>query len=274
MRARTLLPLLVMGALPLLAAEPDAEGCRDHPLFTRMAGYRISYCETKEFDSYEFRTGPGKPLNVEGRRTRITYVLKEGSAAPGRLQVLRNYENAVKAIGGTVLATEDDAVAFMRAAKDGREIWAEVNVYNAESPGLVIVEKAAMKQEVVANSEVFASGLRATGHVAVYGIYFDTSKADMKPESKPALAEIARLLKKDPGLKLYVVGHTDSTGLLDANMKLSQARGESVVRSLAAEHGIAAARLKGLGVGPAAPVASNDTEDGKSKNRRVELVKQ
>ena len=93
MRARNLLPLLVMGALPLLGAEPDAEGCKDHPLFTRMAGYRIAHCETKEFDSYEFRTGPGKPVNVEGRRTMIAYVLKEGSAAPGRLQVLRNYEN-------------------------------------------------------------------------------------------------------------------------------------------------------------------------------------
>ncbi len=274
MRARTLLPLLVMSALPLLGAEPDAEGCKDHPLFTRMAGYRIAHCETKEFDSYEFRTGPGKPVNVEGRRTMIAYVLKEGSAAPGRLQVLRNYENAVKAIGGAVLATEDDAVAFLRAVKDDREIWAEVNVYNTESPGLVIVEKAAMKQEVVANAEVFASGLRATGHVAVYGIFFDTNKAEIKPESRPALAEIAKLLQKDPALKLYVVGHTDATGLLDANMKLSQARGESVVRSLVADHGIAPARLKGLGVGPAAPVASNDTEVGRAKNRRVELVKQ
>lgn len=274
MRARNLLPLLVMGALPLLGAVPDAEGCKDHPLFTRMAGYRIANCETKEFDSYEFQTGPGKPVKVEGRRTQIAYTIQEGAATPGRHQVLRNYENAVKAIGGTVLTSVDDAVVYLKAARDGKEYWVEVNAYSPEFPALVVVEKAAMKQEVVANAEVFASGLRATGHVAVYGIYFDTNKSDVKPESKAALAEIAKLLKKDPGLKLYVVGHTDSTGLLDANMKLSQARGESVVRSLVAEHGIAAARLKGLGVGPAAPVASNDTEDGKAKNRRVELVKQ
>ena len=274
MRARNLLPLLVMGALPLLGAEPDAEGCKDHPLFTRMAGYRIANCETKEFDSYEFQTGSGKPVKVEGRRTQIAYTIQEGATKPGRPQVLRNYENAVKAIGGAVLASVDDAVVTLRAARDGKEYWVEVNAYSPEFPALVVVEKAAMKQEIVANAEVFASGLRATGHVAIYGIYFDTNRSDVKPESKPALAEIAKLLKKDPGLKLYVVGHTDSTGLLDANLKLSQARGESVVRSLVAEHGIAAARLKGLGVGPAAPVASNDTEDGKAKNRRVELVKQ
>ena len=274
MRARNFFPLLVLGALPLFGAEPDAEGCKDHPLFTRMAGYRIANCETKEFDSYEFQTGSGKSVKVEGRRTQIAYTIQEGATKPGRPQVLRNYENAVKAIGGAVLASVDDAVVTLRAARDGKEYWVEVNAYSPEFPALVVVEKAAMKQEIVANAEVFASGLRATGHVAVYGIYFDTNKSDVKAESKPALAEIAKLLKKDPGLKLYVVGHTDSTGLLDANLKLSQARGESVVRSLVAEHGIAAARLKGLGVGPAAPVASNDTEDGKAKNRRVELVKQ
>ncbi len=274
MRARNLLPLLVMGALPLLGAEPDAEGCKDHPLFTRMAGYRIASCETKEFDTYEFQTGPGRSVKVEGRKTQIAYTIREGAATPGRPQVLRNYENAVKAIGGTVLTSVDDAVVYMKAARDGKELWVEVNAYSPEFPALVVVEKAALKQEVVANAEVFASGLRTTGHVAVYGIYFDTNKSDVKPESKPALAEIAKLLKKDPGLKLYVVGHTDSTGLLDANMKLSQARGESVVRALVADHGIAAGRLKGLGVGPAAPVASNDTEEGKAKNRRVELVKQ
>jgi outer membrane protein OmpA-like peptidoglycan-associated protein len=274
MRARSILPLLVMGTLPLLGAEPDAEGCKDHPLFTRMAGYRIANCETKAFDAYEFQAGTGKPVRVEGRRTQIAYTIQKGVDTPGRPQVLRNYENAVKAIGGTVLATVDDAVVYLKAARDGKEFWVEVNAYSPEFPAVVVVEKAAMKQEVVANAEVFASGLRATGHVAVYGIYFDTNKSDVKPESTPALAEIAKLLKKDPGLKLYVVGHTDSTGFLDANMKLSQARGESVVRSLVAGHGIAAARLKGLGVGPAAPVASNDTEEGKAKNRRVELVKQ
>ena len=96
----------------------------------------------------------------------------------------------------------------------------------------------------------------------------------LKPESDAAVAEIAKMLQADPALKVYVVGHTDNVASLDLNMKLSQARADSVVQALVAKHGIAAARLTGRGVGPLCPVASNDAEDGRAKNRRVELVKQ
>ena len=109
--------------------------------------------------------------------------------------------------------------------------------------------------------------------MAVYGIYFDTGKATLKPESDAALAEIAKLLTADTALKLNVVGHTDNAGSLDANMKLSQARAEAVAKALTRRHGIAASRLKSFGVASLAPVASNDSEDGRAKNRRVELVK-
>jgi outer membrane protein OmpA-like peptidoglycan-associated protein len=131
-----------------------------------------------------------------------------------------------------------------------------------------------MVQEVVASAELFSTGLKATGHVEVPGIFFDTAKADLKPESDAAVAEIAKLLKADPSLKVYVVGHTDNVSTLDVNLKLSQARADAVVQALVAKHGIAAARLVGRGVGPLAPIASNDAEDGRARNRRVELVKQ
>ena len=131
-----------------------------------------------------------------------------------------------------------------------------------------------MVQEVVANAELFKAGLNSTGHVEVPGIFFDTAKADLKPESDPAIAEVAKLLKADASLKVYVVGHTDSVSTLEVNLKLSQARADAVVQALVTKHGIAAARLVGRGVGPLAPVASNDAEDGRARNRRVELVKQ
>ena len=105
-------------------------------------------------------------------------------------------------------------------------------------------------------------------------LFFDTGKADLKPESDAALAEVAKLLKADPALKVYVVGHTDNVASLELNTKLSQARADAVVQALVARHGVAAARLVGRGAGPLAPVASNDTEDGRARNRRVELVKQ
>jgi outer membrane protein OmpA-like peptidoglycan-associated protein len=131
-----------------------------------------------------------------------------------------------------------------------------------------------MNQDIEANANVFSNDIRATGHAAVYGIFFDTGKTELKPESEQAIAEIGKLLQADANLKVYVVGHTDNVGTLEGNMKLSQGRADAVVQALVGKHGIAAARLKAGGVGPLAPVASNDAEEGRAKNRRVELVKQ
>jgi len=257
-----------------VAQEADAEGCKDHPLFNRMPGYRIQRCEEKEFDSHTFKDGAGKEIAVEGRIFEIRYTLQEGAKEATRLQLFRNYQNAMTKIGGALLSTDDDGNCYMKVVKDDKEIWVHISAYITSEWMLYIVEKQAMVQIVVANADVFSDEIKATGHTAVYGIYFDTGKSDIRPESEKALVEIAKLLKNDPGLKLNVVGHTDSVGAMDVNMKLSQARAEAVVRVLVSKQGIEAARLKGYGVGPLAPVASNDTEEGRAKNRRVELVKQ
>jgi OOP family OmpA-OmpF porin len=139
---------------------------------------------------------------------------------------------------------------------------------------LTIVERAVMSQQVTANAASMALEIGNTGRVALYGIYFDFDKSTLKPESKPALDEIAKLLGQDAQLKLYVVGHTDNVGEIGYNMTLSQARAEAVVKSLTEDYGINAGRLKAFGVGPLAPVASNRTDEGRAKNRRVELVGQ
>lgn len=259
---------------PLLADEPDAEGCKDHPLLSRMPHYYIQRCDQKEFDSHDFVDAAGNKVAVEGHIYEILYALQEGATEASRIQIIRNYQNAVTRIGGTLLSTDDDGNAYMKVAKQGKEFWVHVDAYISSAWRLIIVEKEAMSQEVAANATVFADDIHTTGHAAVYGIYFDTNKSEIKPESEKALAEIAKLLKKEPGLKLNVVGHTDNTGTMDANMKLSQARAEAVVQALVAKYGIAASRLKGYGVGPLAPVSSNQTEEGKAKNRRVELVEQ
>ncbi len=264
--------LLSLLTAALCLAQQDKEGSKDHPLFTRMPGFYIASYEESEFNSHTFWDEKRNEVKVEGRYVQIGYELKEGAKAPSPLQIHRNYENAIKRIGGTVLFSNDE-YSFLKLVKDGKEIWVEVTAYGPR-PNLVIVEKQAMQQDVVANADVFSNELRSTGHTAVYGIYFDTGKSVVKPESESALVEIARLLKGDPALKVHVVGHTDSTGTFESNMKLSQDRANAVVQSLVATHGIAAARLKASGVGPLAPVASNDTEEGKAKNRRVELVKQ
>ena len=274
-KAAVLLLTLLCVSLPAAAAEQDKKGCTDHPAFPkRMSGYFIADCETRDFDAFKFETkNPREKTTVEGRWTKITYRMFKDSQQPSALAVVRNYENAVKAAGGTVLFVDTNRWMNGKLAKDGKEIWAQAQKGN----GLIwlnIVEKGEMTQEVVADAAALGNDLKSAGHVAVYGILFDTGKADIKPESAQAIGEIAKLLKADAGLKLHVVGHTDSVGSVDSNLRLSQARAEAVLQALVKEHGIVASRLRAFGNGPFAPVASNDAEEGRTKNRRVELVKQ
>jgi OOP family OmpA-OmpF porin len=260
--------------LAVNAQQKDNPACKDHPLFTRMPDYWIHSCTQNEFNSYAFTIGQGKTVQVEGRFWEIRYYPQATlTSKPSELQILRNFENAVKKLGGTVLSS-DKSKETMRVTKDGKEVWVEVSAAFTGKYNLTIVEKKAMAQEIVANADVFSNDLKTTGHSAVYGIYFDTGKSELKPESEQAVGEIAKLLKSDAGLKVYVVGHTDNVGGLEANMKLSQDRADAVVQALVRNHGIIASRLKAYGGGPYSPVASNDTEEGRAKNRRVELVKQ
>ena len=138
---------------------------------------------------------------------------------------------------------------------------------------LDVVELKGMDTGLVAvDADALGADIAKAGSVRIYGILFDVDKADIRPESKPTLETIATLLKNEPKLALFVVGHTDSTGGFEHNMTLSAARARSVVGVLTRDHGVAAGRLEGHGVGPLAPVAANTTEDGRQLNRRVELV--
>lgn len=274
MKIRSVALVVLLASGSALAVRPDKPGCKDHPLFpTRMPNYYIAACEAKEFTAVPLKLQKGKTRSVEGKYTFITYAVDDRKDDQSGIAVVRNYENALKKIGGTVADSVPNWWVNGSVVVDGKEVWAEAERGNGKI-WLRIVEKQAMTQHVVADAATFRDGLKATGHVAVEGIYFDTGKSVVKPESTPALSEVAKLLAADTSLKLWVVGHTDSVGQADANMALSKARAEAVVAALTTTHRVAAARLKGYGVGPLAPVASNDSEDGRAKNRRVELVKQ
>jgi len=127
---------------------------------------------------------------------------------------------------------------------------------------------------VKVSAEAMRTDITAEGHTPIYGVYFDTGKAEIKPESDSTLGEIARLLRANPTMKLHVVGHTDNVGTVAANTVLSKQRADAVVAALVSKYQIAAGRLDSAGVGSLAPVATNRTEEGKAKNRRVELVEQ
>jgi len=257
-------------------AQQDAKGCKDHPLFTRMPNFYISSCVTKEYDEVDFYEPPQgeKRVKVGGRKYVIEYLAKKGfEDKMTSLQIMRNYANASRQIGGSVYE-RSNYMAYIKILKDGKEIWVEFNPYGDHRYYLTFVEKEAMKQEVTADAKFMADGISSTGHVAIYGIYFDFNKSDVKPESDPALQEINKLLSNNPNLKVFIVGHTDNVGGVDYNMKLSQARADAVVKALTTKYKVNPQRLKAYGVGQLAPVAPNKTEDGRAKNRRVELVEQ
>ncbi len=238
-----------------------------------MQNMRIVSCRASDFDSFVYRSGKVAKTPVEGKFFEVRYTIDGAATAPSPIAIIRNHQQAIGKIGGTVIY-EDARYTTLKVAKDGNEIWTQVDTAWGKGYMLTIVEKKAMTQEVASSLEAFQSGIKANGHVEVPGIYFETGKSVLKPESQAAVAEVAKLLKADPALRVYVVGHTDNVAMLDLNMRLSQARAEAVVEALVSQHGIDRNRLVARGVGPLSPVTVNDSEEGRSKNRRVELVKQ
>ena len=271
---KSLVILLALGSIVLLfsglclAQEPDAEGCKDHPMLSRLKNFYIGSCESN-FDAAEFYVTESETVTVEGQKTRIEYYLQEGAASPSYLQIRRNFSNAVKSLGGSVLYDEARYASF-KIVKNGKEIWGSVEGFNdGSSYTLIIVEKGEMVQEVTA-SEMLDT-LNRDGFMALY-INFDTGKAMIKPESGPIIEQIASLLKDNVDLNLSVEGHTDNVGTPQSNKTLSEERAKSVVAAVV-ELGVDAGRLTAIGWGQEKPVADNRTEDGRAKNRRVEIVK-
>lgn len=153
-------------------------------------------------------------------------------------------------------------------------IYCNKKDFQARSSVFVVrVQPAAREQNMIAiSAKEMSEAITTTGRVALYGIFFDTGKADIKPESKSALTEIANLMKSQPQLKLHVVGHTDSQGSIESNFDLSKRRALAIKATLASQYGVSDARTAAHGVAHLAPVASNGDDAGRAKNRRVELV--
>ena len=249
-------------------AQNDAAGCKDSPILTRFPGSYIAACSKKDDDAYDFPIANKPKLHLEGALETITYQFPRTASLP---QVARNINTALRNAGYSFDFESGNGGTF--TAHMGKT-YVLVQIDWGLSYSETILTQTQLKQEVVADAAALSSGLAKNGHMVVEGILFDTAKADLKPESKTALEQISKMLKQDPKMKVYVVGHTDNVGGLASNMDLSKRRSAAVVQALTSQYGVAADRLAPYGDGPYAPVASNDTEDGRSLNRRVELVKQ
>jgi len=299
---------LIIGFLMVLATSPfspaaaqNAAGCKDHPLFSRVPNYEIYNCMNADFDAIDFPK-PGLKQweksedyeSIEGKVYNVSYKLKTGATPASSLQIIRNFQNAVKATGGTVMGdfanpfrasltrsmqkymvespggTSYDRYTTLKLTKGNSEYWVNIAASDSyEDYNVVVVERQAMKQDVSVNELV--DKLNKEGFITLY-INFDTGKSTIRADSNKTLDEAAKVLEVASTLKIEVAGHTDNVGGQNFNQKLSMDRANAVMAALV-KRGIAANRLSAKGYGQTVPIADNRTEDGRAKNRRVELVK-
>lgn len=261
-------------------AQDDAEGCKDHPLLTRLENFYISGCESN-YNELQLRMSSSKTETKEGNLFYIyyRYNFDAGVKAKSALQVIRNYEAAITKNGGRMIYKNSDGnegpleATYFLSTKE-KEYWVQLTSFagtgsTVEAFALNVLEMEPMKQEVDA-TEMFEA-INKNGFVALY-INFETAKSEIKPESKPVIDQIYEMLSKNPDLKISIEGHTDNTGIEKSNQTLSEARAKSVMSALV-QKGINASRLQSKGWGQSKPIADNNTDEGKAKNRRVEIVK-
>jgi OOP family OmpA-OmpF porin len=249
---------------------PDAKGCVENKVVTRMPGCFILRCDHQDYSVADIpRTVSERNHKVEGELEATVYRCPAGKSP---LELGRNTETALKNAGFNILYTDvysGGARFYMTAQKDGQ--WVKLYVVS-DAYELTAIKQKQMEQVMTANADGWAQQINQSGRVSVYGINFDTGKSTIRPDSEPALNELVKLLKANTAWAMAVAGHTDNVGTQASNVVLSRERAQSVISWLSA-HGIDGARLVPAGFGDTRPVAENKDEAGRQKNRRVDLVK-
>lgn len=250
--------------------------CENHPLFSILPQHRISSCEEKEFDTfktdYTDKSGTWEKLEKSGYILK-TYYTFEGAweKRPSNPMIFQNYTQAVLSKGGSLIS-QSNSRTLLHLKSAGESWWIEVQSDQSGTFSVTCLKEESMNQYIVLTSEDIEREVKSTGKVAFYGIYFDTDRAEINPESKETLAQMAKYLKANPSIQVYIVGHTDNTGSMEHNQQLSEKRAEAVVQALILDYQISKNQLKSYGIASLSPVSTNATEEGKSKNRRVEMV--
>jgi hypothetical protein len=274
--------LFTLVAVPFAFGEGEGEQVyKDTPYFSGMPNYAINDANDKEFDAYRFFNGKSC-ITVEGQKFFRAYSWNQTGKQGSDLQIGRNYANAIRGMGGTVLF-EGECSGFDCAANCGyrmvvgkvvkgkNELWVEVVPFNdGYDFHLTIIAREAMKQGVTYGGML--DTLNSEGHIALY-LNFDTGKAVVKPEFQDVIDQIAAMMKDNPALTIAVEGHTDNVGDARKNKALSEDRARAVAAAIV-KKGVDTKRLTAAGFGQEKPIADNGTEEGKARNRRVELVRQ
>lgn len=293
-----LIATILFATSGIVKAQDDTDGCKDHPLFSRMPNYYLSNCEELEFGSMKFPVGIPDPQNdniiksetIEGKIMVFNYQLKDDKKPSSGLQIMRNFQNASKQNGGVILGEYQGwctgsyefngsdinvgTIPFgnsctnwgttINFTKNNLEIWIYIQMTgDGNGYDMVIAEKEAMNQDIQAN-EMFDK-INSGDALTLY-INFESGKSVIKSESQNIIEELFKMLSSNPTLKIIIEGHTDNVGNSTSNKTLSEQRATSVKTSLI-NKGISADLIKTVGYGQDKPVADNSTEDGKSKKQ-------
>lgn len=276
-RSKSLALLMAMGALPITGAA-DAPGCSDPAMFPkRMPNYSIASCK-KGSDAVTL-LWPGGKKSLMGLVTQLTYKVPNMADAATPKYIASNYANAVSSIGGTLLDDPSRSTLGDRMTAqidvNGQMVWVQLS---SESPvvqgkwqtyKLVVVQPDGAAQ--IISAKKMLDDLDKDGFVALY-INFDTGLWTLKPDSQGLIEEVVALLRNQPNLLVSIDGHTDNVGDANSNQTLSEKRAKALLDAVVAR-GIEPKRLKSQGFGQSRPIADNRSEEGRAKNRRVELVK-
>lgn len=304
--------LMAVALLPAAAfAQGDVAGSSDHPEVGRYEGSVITHYESKGYEELWLPEKPvmraekddpsAWQRELKGKLTQLRYT---GPGGRSVLEVIRNYEASLQQKGFEIeffcrqkdCAPDGSLATFWDAGRAGMPMptsWGSstyllatrdevtvgifgIDIARGDTPFVVVtvVEGQPIETDkiVLVEADAMETALAKDGRIAIYGIYFDFDRAELKPESGPQIDELGRLLAGNPNLRVLIVGHTDGQGAFDYNLSLSQKRAQAVVDALVSGHGVAADRMIPAGAGMVAPVATNRTEEGRAKNRRVEIV--
>ena len=245
-------------------------GPADHPVIGHMPDFIAAKPVTRNFDNMTFDIEDpdgGKSVTAQGKTTQIYYSQKEGAPELGLPEIRFNYAEALRRKGAEILADSGPSVVA-RLLDKGQVIW--VKIYTSgHSVELSVLEEKPFAPTI--KPAELQDAIQKTGHVTLY-VNFDFDQSTLRPDAAPVVAQVAGLLKTDPALRLRIEGHTDGMGGAEHNRTLSADRARAFMAAVVAQ-GVTADRLTTAGFGPDKPIASNDTSEGRAKNRRVELVR-
>jgi outer membrane protein OmpA-like peptidoglycan-associated protein len=269
--SETTIETTVLDAVPAKLTLLPPSGS-DYRLVGHLPNFVAGKPATKNFDSIDFMVTGGeetKTVQAQGRTVIVGYTLADGKPVPSNPEIRFNYREALRAQGAEILHDAGrDLVARLLDPKSGQVIW--IGVYCSESS----VQVSALEEKPftpVIQPAAMQVALQKAGRVVLY-VNFDFDRATLRPDAAPVVAQVVAMLKAEPGLRLGIEGHTDAMGTAERNRTLSGERARAFAAAMVAQ-GIAADRLLPSGLGPDKPLASNETSEGRARNRRVELVR-